>query len=529
MYFFSTRTTRRQALTALAQEKKKSNGKIANTIESDLEDPIPEEEEEKEEQHWYSETVPPECEFDLTLSGKMVVFEQILQQCEEKGDKLIVFSQSLMSLDLIEKFLNNSVLSDQSWKKDVDYFRIDGSIDVVKRSKDCQAFNDTANTKARLYLISTKAGGIGINLVGANRCIIFDASWNPSYDTQSIFRIYRFGQVKPVFIYRFLAQGTMEEKIYQRQVTKQSLAQRVVDEHQLDRHFTSEELRELYKFEPSIYDPDIEELPMFPSDDVLKAMLLDLKQWIVSYHEHDSLLENKVSEGLSKEEREAAWAEYQHEKERANQPVRTYASYEEYLMANQHMNPSLVNAMNATNGTGGQDATGISMAQAYQQELIRQQREQQRAMAIAQFQMQMQQNDLLAQQRGGQLDPNLEQMQMQLQVLMNQNPDQKRTIENLLAQQRRYQLHQNLQNQQRPQQRPQPGQQSRSANGNEQFLAHYGASAMNNGDGEYTSYMNAFPAKQVSRIFGKLNGAFGREPSIFNQQVKIDVKFHIIF
>lgn len=518
MYFFSTRTTRRQALKALAQEKKKSNGKIANTIESDLEDPIPEEEQEEEEQHWYSEAVPPECEFDLTLSGKMVVFEQILQQCEEKGDKLIVFSQSLMSLDLIEKFLNHFFLSGQSWKKDVDYFRIDGSIDVAKRSKDCQAFNDTANTKARLYLISTKAGGIGINLVGANRCIIFDASWNPSYDTQSIFRIYRFGQVKPVFIYRFLAQGTMEEKIYQRQVTKQSLAQRVVDEHQLDRHFTSEELRELYKFEPSIYDPDIEELPMFPSDDVLKAMLLDLKQWIVSYHEHDSLLENKVSEGLSKEEREAAWAEYQQEKERANQPVRRYASYEEYLMANPHMNPNLVNAMNATNSTAGQDAKGISMAQAYQQELMRQQREQQRAMAIAQIQMQ--QNDLLAQQRGGQLNPNLE--QMQLQMLMNQNPDQKRTIETLLAQQRRHQSLQNL-HLLRPQQRPQPGQQSRSANGNEQFLAHYGASAMNNGDGEYTSYMNAFPAKQVSRVFGELNEKFGREPSVFYHQFKRDV------
>ena len=154
--------------------------------------------------------------------------------------------------------------------------------------------------------------------------------------------------MKPVFVYRFLAQGTMEEKIYQRQVTKQSLAHRVVDEHQLDRHFTSEELRELYKFEPNIYDPAVEELPMFPSDDILKAMLLDLKRWIFSYHEHDSLLENIVSEGLSEEERKMAWAEYQAEKERVNQPQRTYASYEEYLQMNPHLNPSLVNAMNAT-------------------------------------------------------------------------------------------------------------------------------------------------------------------------------------
>ncbi|XP_019941418.2 transcriptional regulator ATRX-like isoform X2 [Paralichthys olivaceus] len=266
----------------------------------------------------------------LQHSGKMVLLFEILRMAEDLDEKVLVFSQSLISLNLIEDFLaashrarDPSAFKVGSWIKNVDYYRLDGTINATNRKKWADLFNNPANVRGRLFLISTKAGSLGINLVAANRVIIFDASWNPSYDIQSIYRVYRFGQLKQVFVYRFLAQGTMEEKIYDRQVTKQSLSYRVVDQQQIERHFTLFELKELYTFEPDLLnDPNSKKskrtASAFPKDHILTQMLETCKDQIVSYHEHESLLDHKQEEELSEAERKAAWAEYEAESKTAS-------------------------------------------------------------------------------------------------------------------------------------------------------------------------------------------------------------------
>uniref|UniRef100_A0A3Q2UTF1 DNA helicase n=1 Tax=Haplochromis burtoni TaxID=8153 RepID=A0A3Q2UTF1_HAPBU len=276
---------------------------------------------------WHKEFVTEADAEILEHSGKIMLLFEILRMAEEVDDKL-VFSQSLISLDLIEDFLELacrakdeekiSPYKEGKWFRNIDYYRLDGSTNATTRKKWAEEFNDTSNT-GRLFLISTRAGSLGINLVAANRVIIFDASWNPSYDIQSIFRVYRFGQLKTVYVYRLLAQGTMEEKIYERQVTKQSLSFRVVDQQQIERHFTMNELAELYTFEPDLLDDPSEKkskkaTPMLPKDPFLAEMLQNNKDQIVCYHEHDSLLDHKEEEALSEEDRKAAWAEYEAEK-----------------------------------------------------------------------------------------------------------------------------------------------------------------------------------------------------------------------
>jgi transcriptional regulator ATRX len=164
---------------------------------------------------------------DVENGGKIVLLLQILVHADIIGDKVLVFSQCLKTLDFIEQVLQmndwalhlpsianlNPEKRYGNWRKNIDYLRIDGHVEAKKRGDLVNKFNYDKNRKnveetAKLFLISSNAGNVGINLVGANRVILFDSSWNPSKDQQSLHRSYRYGQKKPVYVYRLLTEGT---------------------------------------------------------------------------------------------------------------------------------------------------------------------------------------------------------------------------------------------------------------------------------------------------------------------------------
>ncbi|KAI9677436.1 MAG: hypothetical protein M1817_006390 [Caeruleum heppii] len=160
-------------------------------------------------------------------SHKAQLFDQILDAAIEAGDKTLVFSHSLLTLDYLESLLK------QSGRR---YTRMDGKTKMSDRQQATKAFN-AGNLD--VYLISTRAGGLGLNLPGANRVIIVDFAFNPTWEEQAIGRVFRIGQTKPVFVYRFITGGTFEDVIRNKAVFKMQLATRVVDKKNPMRHAQS--------------------------------------------------------------------------------------------------------------------------------------------------------------------------------------------------------------------------------------------------------------------------------------------------
>ena len=176
---------------------------------------------------------------DTSLSYKLDAITHIIAAILASTDELVlVISTYTQILNFLGKLCDA-----RNWG----YFRLDGSTDVAQRQSLVNAFNARLTPK-RLFLLSARAGGVGLNITGASRVVMVEPAWNPAIDAQSVARSWRFGQTRTVFVYRVFLSGSIEEVILQRQLLKKDIADVAVDhsavgEGKLDR----DELREIFQ------------------------------------------------------------------------------------------------------------------------------------------------------------------------------------------------------------------------------------------------------------------------------------------
>ncbi|KAK7722964.1 DNA repair protein rhp26 [Botryosphaeria dothidea] len=169
-------------------------------------------------------------------SGKMQVVKELIQMWKKKDHKTLLFAQHRIMLDILEKFVKKL--------GDINYLRMDGSTNIKDRQDLVDRFNNDPNL--HVFLLTTKVGGLGVNLTGADRVIIYDPDWNPSTDVQARERAWRLGQKREVEIYRLMTAGTIEEKIYHRQIFKQFLTNKILRDPKQRQTFQLKDLHDLF-------------------------------------------------------------------------------------------------------------------------------------------------------------------------------------------------------------------------------------------------------------------------------------------
>ncbi|CAI0434482.1 unnamed protein product [Linum tenue] len=168
-------------------------------------------------------------------SGKMKVVSQVLNVWKEQGHHVLLFTQTQQMLDILENFLVSHGYN---------YRRMDGLTPVKQRMALIDEFNDSDDIF--IFILTTRVGGLGTNLTGADRVIIFDPDWNPSNDMQARERAWRVGQKRDVTVYRLITRGTIEEKVYHRQIYKHFLTNKILKNPQQRRFFKARDMKDLF-------------------------------------------------------------------------------------------------------------------------------------------------------------------------------------------------------------------------------------------------------------------------------------------
>ncbi|CAH8575536.1 unnamed protein product [Schistosoma turkestanicum] len=189
-------------------------------------------------------------------SSKMLVVASLLKNWYDQGHKVLLFSQSRRMLTLLERLVQLMKFS---------YLRMDGTTPINQRHELIRRFNYRSSSDSEkidrtsdyldifVFLLTTRVGGLGVNLTSANRVLIYDPDWNPTTDLQARERAWRIGQSRDVVIYRLLTSGTIEEKIYHRQIFKQFLTNRILKNPRQQRFFKTNDLQELLNFNDESY------------------------------------------------------------------------------------------------------------------------------------------------------------------------------------------------------------------------------------------------------------------------------------
>jgi DNA excision repair protein ERCC-6 len=186
-------------------------------------------------------------EYLADRSGKLQVLSKILPLWNKQGHKVIIFTQWRKMLSIIEQYVNT-----QGWK----YARLDGNTNIAARQTLVDKFNLDSTYFA--ILMTTRTGGVGLNITGANRVLLYDPDWNPQTDAQARERAWRFGQTREVTVYRLITAGTIEEKIYQRQIFKTALTNQVLQDPKQRRLFSQKDLRDLFTLKANTNDSTTE-------------------------------------------------------------------------------------------------------------------------------------------------------------------------------------------------------------------------------------------------------------------------------
>ncbi|XP_050816059.1 lymphoid-specific helicase isoform X1 [Gopherus flavomarginatus] len=154
-------------------------------------------------------------------SGKFLLLDRMLPELKKRGHKVLLFSQMTLMLD---------ILMDYCYLRSYKFSRLDGSMSYTEREENMHKFN--TDPEVFIFLVSTRAGGLGINLTAADTVIIYDSDWNPQSDLQAQDRCHRIGQTKPVVVYRLVTANTVDQKIVERAAAKRKLEKLIIHKNQ---------------------------------------------------------------------------------------------------------------------------------------------------------------------------------------------------------------------------------------------------------------------------------------------------------